>query len=62
MNKSKLLLSLIGAIICFAMFVIGMLYSNQLPLLILVGGIGLAGFSYFTLRIFFNLLGSKISS
>lgn len=49
MNKKNILLNITGS--CFILFCIGMLYAEQVPLLILVGIVGLSGFSYFVSRI-----------
>ena len=50
MNKKNILLNIVGSIFCFIMFSIGMLYAEQVPLLILLGIVGLSGFSYFVFR------------
>lgn len=51
MKGNNVIFNLIGAITCFILFVIGMLFSEQIALLILIGIIGLSGFSYFTFRV-----------
>ncbi|GGA24499.1 hypothetical protein [Psychrobacillus lasiicapitis] len=51
MNNKNIFLNIIGSLLCFIMFCVGMLYAEQVPLLILVGIVGLSGFSYFVYRI-----------
>ncbi|MFJ5771658.1 hypothetical protein [Psychrobacillus sp. NPDC093180] len=51
MNKKNILLNITGSLVCFILFCVGMLYAEQVPLLILVGIVGLSGFSYFVSRI-----------
>lgn len=50
MNKKNILINIVGSISCFIMFNIGMLYAEQVPLLTLLGVVGLSGFSYFIFR------------
>lgn len=59
MKGNNVIFNLIGAITCFILFVIGMLFSEQIALLILIGIIGLSGFSYFTFRVVLIMLKSK---
>lgn len=43
--------NLIGGIVFFMLFVIGMVFSGKIPFLIVVGIIGLVGTSYFITRL-----------
>lgn len=54
MNKEGIFLKLTGALLCFIMFGVGMLYAEQEPILILLGIVGLGGFSYFVSTIVFG--------
>jgi len=50
MNQKNILLNIVGSIFYFIMFSIGMLYAEQVSLLILLEIAGLSGFSYFIFR------------
>ncbi|MEK4487027.1 hypothetical protein MHH81_15880 [Psychrobacillus sp. FSL H8-0484] len=49
--KQNPIFSIVGIILCFILFVVGMLYAEQIPLLIIVGILGLGGMSYLVSRI-----------
>ncbi|MEY9867231.1 hypothetical protein ABIE66_002610 [Peribacillus sp. B2I2] len=49
--ENKDVLIIVGIILYFILFVVGMLFSEQIPLLTFVGIIGLSGMSYFVFRI-----------
>ncbi|WP_185807761.1 hypothetical protein [Lysinibacillus telephonicus] len=51
MKKSNVIYNLIGAIVCFILFVISMFYSEQVSMFILLGIVGLSGFSYFIYKL-----------
>lgn len=55
MNTKSKVLHLVGAFISLIMFVIGIIFSKEIPLLILVGILGLTFFSFLLFRIFTNL-------
>jgi len=55
LDKRNLIFHLIGALVCFILFIIGMLFSDQFPLLILIGIFGLSGFSFLIFRIFMTV-------
>ena len=46
-----MILSIVGIILCFILFVVGMVFSEQIPFLTLVGMLGLSGMAYFVFRI-----------
>ncbi|MFF5995609.1 hypothetical protein AAGS61_12795 [Lysinibacillus sp. KU-BSD001] len=41
----------VGVLFFFVMFVVGMMFSSQIPFLIVVGIVGLVGTSYYITRI-----------
>ncbi len=49
--KQNTMFSIVGIILCFILFVVGMLYAEQTPLLIIVGILGLGGMGYLVSRI-----------
>ncbi|WP_342598874.1 hypothetical protein MHB48_15640 [Psychrobacillus sp. FSL H8-0483] len=49
--KPNTIFSIVGIILCFILFVVGMLYAEQIPLLIIVGILGLGGMCYLVYRI-----------
>ncbi|WP_245831886.1 hypothetical protein [Oceanobacillus senegalensis] len=49
--KPDTIFSIVGIILCFILFVVGMLFAEQIPLLIIVGILGLGGMGYFVSRI-----------
>lgn len=49
--KNNTIFNMVIAIIFFGFFVIGMAFSKEFELLMLIGIIGLSGFSYFVFRI-----------
>ena len=49
-TKQNLISSIVG-ILCFILFVVGMLYAEQIPLLIIVGILGFGGMCYFVSHI-----------
>ncbi|MGM0890841.1 MAG: hypothetical protein ACQEW5_28930 [Bacillota bacterium] len=49
--KNKNILIIVGIVLCFILFVLGMLFSEQIPLLTFVGIIGGSGMFYFVFRI-----------
>ena len=55
----KLILYILIAVISFLLFVTGMLFAEQVPVLTLVGIIGLACFSYTVFKCVLKLLISK---
>ncbi|MBM7607320.1 hypothetical protein JOD29_000557 [Lysinibacillus composti] len=55
----KLILYILIAVISFLLFVTGMLFAEQVPVLTLVGIIGLACFSYTVFNCVLNLLISQ---
>jgi hypothetical protein len=50
-GKQSSIFSILGIILCFTLFVVGMLRADQISLLIIVGILGLGGMSYFVSRI-----------
>ncbi|MDF1995926.1 hypothetical protein [Peribacillus frigoritolerans] len=59
MNKKNILLNIVSSLLCFTMFYVGMMYAEQAPLLILVGIVGLGGFSYLVSRIVMEVANQK---
>lgn len=59
MNNKNILLNIVGLILCFIMFSVSMLYVEQAPLLILIGIMGLSGFSYLVYQIESVAIASK---
>ncbi len=55
LDKKNIIFHLIGALVCFMLFVLGMIFSDQFPLMILIGILGFSGFSYLIFRIFMNI-------
>jgi transcriptional regulator with XRE-family HTH domain len=54
-TKNKSLYNIIGVILCFTSFILGMFYAEQIPLLTAVGILGLSGTMYFIYDYFKNL-------
>lgn len=50
-RKQDIFLSVLGIIICFGLFVVGMLYAEEMPLLVAVGITGFVGMSLLVSRI-----------
>lgn len=50
-TKENTTFSMVGIILSLILFVIGMLYAEQTPLLVIVGILGLGGIWYFVFRI-----------
>ncbi|WP_449355560.1 hypothetical protein ACUL41_06635 [Virgibacillus natechei] len=50
-TKQNAIFSIVGIILCFILFVVGMLYAEQIPLLTIIGILGLGGMWYFVSRI-----------
>ena len=51
MDKKNILQYIVGLILGFILFIVGMLFAGQVPLLTLVGILGLSGTLYFVFRI-----------
>ena len=51
MDKKNILQYIMGLILGFILFIVGMLFAGQVPLLTLVGILGLSGTFYFVFRI-----------
>ncbi len=49
--KQNTLLSIAGIILCSILFLVGMLYAEQIPLLVIVGILGLGGMLYSVFQI-----------
>lgn len=49
--KQNTIFSIVGIILCFILFVVGMLYAEQIPLLVIAGILGLGGMMYLISRI-----------
>ena len=63
LNKRSLLLQVIGAVVCFILFAVGMTHTDEgLSIFVLFGIVGLTGFMIFISRIVSTLLNSKTNS
>ena len=49
--KQNTIFSIVGIILCFTLFIVSMLYVKQIPLLTIVGILGLASMGYLVSRI-----------
>lgn len=50
-TNKRIIYNIIGVILSFICFVVGMIYAEQVPMLVIVGIMGLAGTGYFYSRI-----------
>lgn len=58
-KKQNNLFSILGIIVCSTLFVVGMLYAEQIPLLTIVGILGLVGMSRFVSHIVTSMMERK---
>lgn len=50
-NKKRIIFYIIGVMLSFICFIIGMLYAENVPILVIMGILGLVGTGYFSSRI-----------
>lgn len=55
-NKQNNLYNILGIIMCLILFIVGMLYAEQIPLLTIVGILGFVGMSRFVFRIVTSMM------